>query len=166
MFKTQKSVSTLSLAIVMLFSMSFANAALVAYDIEGTVMIGDEFFPNAFGLTAGETILATGTFDDSILGAGTNTASFTGTIDVNGTFYTSADASVSTLTFTDGSLVDFNFVALDSSFNSNFLEFDDFSDMAGQWGAVTISPVPVPAAVWLFGSGLLGLAGIARRKTV
>jgi hypothetical protein len=25
-------------------------------------------------------------------------------------------------------------------------------------------PVPVPAAVWLFGSGLLGLAGIARRK--
>lgn len=28
----------------------------------------------------------------------------------------------------------------------------------------TISPVPVPAAVWLFGSGLLGLVGIARRK--
>ncbi len=27
-----------------------------------------------------------------------------------------------------------------------------------------LEPVPVPAAVWLFGSGLLGLAGIARRK--
>jgi hypothetical protein len=27
-----------------------------------------------------------------------------------------------------------------------------------------ITPVPVPAAVWLFGSGLLGLVGIARRK--
>jgi hypothetical protein len=26
------------------------------------------------------------------------------------------------------------------------------------------SPVPVPAAVWLFGSGLLGLVSIARRK--
>lgn len=26
------------------------------------------------------------------------------------------------------------------------------------------SPVPVPAAVWLFGSGLLALAGIARRR--
>jgi len=26
------------------------------------------------------------------------------------------------------------------------------------------SPVPVPAAVWLFGSGLLGLVGVARRK--
>ncbi len=28
------------------------------------------------------------------------------------------------------------------------------------------SPVPVPAAVWLFGSGLLGLVGIARRRRV
>jgi hypothetical protein len=27
-----------------------------------------------------------------------------------------------------------------------------------------VSPVPIPAAVWLFGSGLLGLIGIARRK--
>ena len=26
------------------------------------------------------------------------------------------------------------------------------------------SPIPVPAAVWLFGSGLLGLIGISRRK--
>ncbi|MDX2505336.1 MAG: hypothetical protein QNL62_12790 [Gammaproteobacteria bacterium] len=30
----------------------------------------------------------------------------------------------------------------------------------------SFSPVPVPAAVWLFGSGLLGLIGIARRKTI
>ena len=29
---------------------------------------------------------------------------------------------------------------------------------------VRISAVPVPAAVWLFGSGLLGLVGLARRK--
>lgn len=27
-----------------------------------------------------------------------------------------------------------------------------------------VSPVPVPAAVWLFGSGLIGLVGMARRK--
>jgi len=31
-------------------------------------------------------------------------------------------------------------------------------------GTVTNTVVPVPAAVWLFGSGLLGLVGIARRK--
>ena len=28
-----------------------------------------------------------------------------------------------------------------------------------------VSAVPIPAAVWLFGSGLLGLVGMARRKT-
>jgi len=27
----------------------------------------------------------------------------------------------------------------------------------------TISAVPVPAAIWLFGSGLVGLMGVARR---
>ncbi|MFC1772592.1 VPLPA-CTERM sorting domain-containing protein [Pseudomonadota bacterium] len=31
-------------------------------------------------------------------------------------------------------------------------------------GTVNVSAVPVPAAVWLFGSGLLGLVGMARRK--
>ena len=30
--------------------------------------------------------------------------------------------------------------------------------------SMSITAVPVPAAVWLFGSGLIGLAGIARRK--
>ena len=34
-------------------------------------------------------------------------------------------------------------------------------------GFVTGTPaVPVPAAVWLFGSGLIGLIGVARRKKV
>jgi hypothetical protein len=30
--------------------------------------------------------------------------------------------------------------------------------------AIELQSVPVPAAIWLFGSGLLGLIGIARRK--
>lgn len=38
------------------------------------------------------------------------------------------------------------------------------------WGLdnvkVAVSPVPVPAAVWLFGSGLLGLIGVARRNRI
>jgi hypothetical protein len=29
---------------------------------------------------------------------------------------------------------------------------------------VGVSAIPVPAAAWLFGSGLLGLIGVARRK--
>jgi hypothetical protein len=31
---------------------------------------------------------------------------------------------------------------------------------------IGLSPVPVPAVVWLFGSGLLGLIGVARRRKV
>ena len=36
--------------------------------------------------------------------------------------------------------------------------------ISGNTLAVDLAPVPVPAAVWLFGSGLLGLVGIARRR--
>lgn len=35
---------------------------------------------------------------------------------------------------------------------------------AGSANCAGTNPVPVPAAVWLFGSGLLGLIGVARRK--
>lgn len=31
-------------------------------------------------------------------------------------------------------------------------------------GEIAVSAIPIPAAAWLFGSGLLGLIGIARRK--
>ena len=31
-------------------------------------------------------------------------------------------------------------------------------------GNGTSAPVPLPAAVWLFGSGLMGLVGVSRRR--
>ena len=34
----------------------------------------------------------------------------------------------------------------------------------GLWNGYVLETVPIPATVWLFGSGLLGLIGIARRK--
>jgi len=37
-------------------------------------------------------------------------------------------------------------------------------DLTGACGSGWIGAVPVPAAVWLFGSGLLALVGIARRR--
>ena len=41
----------------------------------------------------------------------------------------------------------------------------DAASIGGATGYVSFtSAVPVPAAVWLFGSGLLGLIGLARRK--
>lgn len=42
-------------------------------------------------------------------------------------------------------------------------DFDEV-EMIGSY-SMTITAVPVPAAVWLFGSGLIGLIGIARRKS-
>ena len=46
------------------------------------------------------------------------------------------------------------------------LDLQNFWPAQGAISHVSIwtQPVPVPAAVWLFGSGLLGLVGIARRK--
>jgi len=43
-------------------------------------------------------------------------------------------------------------------FNS---EYDDYMF---QNVTLEFSPVPIPAALWLFGSGLLGLIGVARRR--
>lgn len=42
--------------------------------------------------------------------------------------------------------------------------FFGFDGTASAYTNSYASPVPVPAAVWLFGSGLVGLVGVARRK--
>ena len=53
-----------------------------------------------------------------------------------------------------------------TSFKVGFWFYAD-SDSYGYFGAdnieVTGNPVPVPAAVWLLGSGLIGLAGVRRK---
>ena len=41
-----------------------------------------------------------------------------------------------------------------------------FNAWAVHDGDIGASAVPVPAAVWLFGSGLIGLIGVARRKKI
>jgi hypothetical protein len=46
-----------------------------------------------------------------------------------------------------------------SGFNVDAVLFTPFGDIA-QYA----SPVPIPAAAWLFGSGLLGLIAAARRR--
>jgi hypothetical protein len=43
----------------------------------------------------------------------------------------------------------------------------DFTQRTQGWASVTgiaYTSIPVPAAVWLFGSGLVGLVGISRRR--
>ena len=38
--------------------------------------------------------------------------------------------------------------------------------ISGNTLAVDLAPIPVPAAAWLFGTGLLGIVGIARRRRI
>jgi len=42
--------------------------------------------------------------------------------------------------------------------------FDDDMTAEGGFGSAQVSQVPIPGAVWLLGSGLIGLVGLRRRK--
>ena len=64
-------------------------------------------------------------------------------------------------------------LTIDAGMVGELVQFG-FANEAFDWGPsgvfydnlnfAEVSAVPVPAAVWLFGSGLLGLVGVARRK--
>lgn len=48
--------------------------------------------------------------------------------------------------------------------NGNLVSTQSVSGEIGSINRITLTTVPVPSAVWLFGSGLIGLIGAARRK--
>jgi hypothetical protein len=59
----------------------------------------------------------------------------------------------------------FTFSSGEESSGDNFgVNKDNVSVFAWAVHSGNVSEVPIPAAVWLFGSGLLGLVGVARRK--
>ena len=55
---------------------------------------------------------------------------------------------------------------LDGSYHLSWQMVGGFSATGTATMTMDIAPVPLPAAVWLFGSGLLGLIGVVRRKAV
>ena len=65
-------------------------------------------------------------------------------------------------------LDDYGFSAgqmLTDPFSVEMIQKDfDISVSISMVGAVNTTVIPVPAAVWLFGSGLMGLIALARRK--
>ncbi len=109
---------------------------------ESFVLTSTGVFDSGSGLFSGTfTVgsLLSGTFDNLfVLSLGGSDGQFAGDV-----------------TYTGGSLM--------GSFTGGSLEgaFSE-SSVVAKLGPVAV--VPVPAAVWLFGSGLLGLVGIARRK--
>jgi hypothetical protein len=55
-------------------------------------------------------------------------------------------------------------------FGGILMSFTGFTDWGSSWSSgvntavADVAPVPLPAAAWLFGSALLGLVGVARRR--
>jgi hypothetical protein len=146
------------------------------------------------GVTAGGVILEwdtasiqlVGDINDinSSLGLNGFANSFGNNISVNGSGI--ASATIDGLSFSDNAdaFGNFDFVTLDFLAASlpSTSTVDIFASISGDWQdaavplsnpvvvdqlnnvTVNIEAVPVPAAVWLFGSGLIGLVGVARRK--
>jgi hypothetical protein len=153
------------------------------YTITGDVLAGNEVMPNAFGLAAGNTVTAYGTFtvDDSTATSG-GIVSFesgsgnTMTIDLNGTLLSAIDdvgyamvgALSPTLEFTAGwTLYDFSYDKQSANaFYSSFAFFDDTDALLGQWrtdASVAVVPEAEIYALMLAGLGLVGF--MARRRS-
>ena len=76
----------------------------------------------------------------------------------------SGDTLMATLNFTANTVAPVEFSMIDGGFG--WTDAIDGSSVAvpDLSSTLQVNAVPVPAAVWLFGSGLLGLVGVARRK--
>lgn len=166
-------------ALALSLSIGTAQAALVNFTLTGEAIYADA--GNDFGLSSGDLVTVMGSFDDSVLAGGLGTVDFSFgsgnsfTIYAGNYSYSNADddlynSGYPTLDFTGGPLPDLNFSHFGTTTFSSALGYFDGEDgygglVSGVWTDYNAVVVPVPAAVWLLGSGLLGLAGIARRKT-
>ena len=111
------------------------------------------------------TVIADPPWDTNFVNA---SSAATGTLD-----FVIVGTSGSALTVFDIATISFNVIGADGT-SSDIVMADAFTGWSVPGGVqtpvtyvdgqVTVNPVPVPAAVWLFGSGLLGLIGIARRR--
>jgi hypothetical protein len=127
----------------------------------GTITItgGIDFPDSTTDIGTGSTLLS-GTFDSAtVIDVGSGTFEF----QIVGGSFTDTKNSV-LLAFYD--LPDVLYAGgLNLSFSTGAPMGNAFSSSTLYSGDVVNQPVPVPAAVWLFGSGLVGLASIARRRS-
>lgn len=161
-----------------------ATGSLNTFDFEsavpgGLTISGGSITDNSgCGALCGFNVTPAGSLFSLIVG-GNITFTFDTPIDSFGFYVTGLQASLvpqQTVTYFDGSSAVFNFPAA----NDGGGAFIGFTDIGRSITSVTlnltndvvaiddirygVSAVPVPAAVWLFGSGLVGLVGASRRK--
>ncbi|VAW70099.1 hypothetical protein MNBD_GAMMA10-3057, partial [hydrothermal vent metagenome] len=152
---------------------SQAQSAIVQFSINGEIT---DAYSNPFGLSTGDLISATGVFDDSsISAAGVSYVDFSLSynnmvIEVGSVNYTDELDLLggASLYFSDGILDGMDYEAISGSFDSwgyfgqvdyYGVALEDFTGtgIAGNWilDSYQVTAVPVPAAVWLFASGML-----------
>jgi len=186
--KLTKKTAIKSLICMTLLTVSQAQAALFDFSVNG--QIGAAAAENSWGLSVGDIFTASGQFDDSVFstvddGTGTKIFDFTSptnnmTITFGNTLYTDgmdvfggANMFLTAAGAFDGisylsTLADPGFEStgfVGGPFDVSGTDSTGFTD--GTWDVdsyAQVAAVPVPAAIWLFGSGLIGLAGIGRRK--
>lgn len=170
-----------SLICMTLLTASQAQAALVDFTVDA--QIHSAAVGNSFGLMSGDIITASGQFDDSAIALGVIdfTTSFNNmSISFGNTTYTDEMDVLggASMYFTAAGVfdgIDYLSILENPGFEANgfvggpfdVTGYDSTGYVDGTWQVDSysaVSAVPVPAAIWLFGSGLIGLAGIGRRK--
>jgi hypothetical protein len=172
-------------ALVMDFGTGLGTGGTISVDLNGTDVTGTNIFIGALNVegaavnngaftvnallnfsTAANTISLVGTV--TALGLSTTQTLLSGSFNTNDwSFINSGGAEVFSGAGVDTKSAEL-LTALGAPTNTAF-EFFAFSLQSVNGNVlssdiINTAVVPVPAAVWLFGSGLLGMAGIARRK--
>jgi hypothetical protein len=116
----------------------------------------------SYGLDFEEFNLTNGTPGDMRLFAGTLSDDV---VLSDGTEYFIASFTFEVIGLNDDGITDFEL--FDQIDDKGFWASTDFENPVAQFSGAQgadVSPVPVPAAAWLLGSGLIGLAGLRRRN--
>lgn len=186
----------ISLILLSIFLIPFsAQAALVSTSLQGTVT-EDNGGVNPFGLSNGDSIFASATYDDSVVVGNSpdeqifidGLSGWNFTITLGSFSFSQADVTDQTYTsfyFDNGQLDGISFfiepidignftnILLEDFNASHSLFAEDASTgnpiyLEADWDFVNATPpsaVPLPAAFWLFFSGLMGLLGIGKHRS-
>ena len=121
----------------------------------------------------GNLYLRTGSnFSSSLNSSGSGSILLDGNLSVSGNLLLDASglsslpgSPITLFDLSSGRIVSGSFSGLPegSTLSAGDFQFK-ISYLGGDGNDVVLSPVPVPATIWLFGSGLVGLAGIGRAR--
>lgn len=132
-------------------------------DTDGEAAFLSDITLNAFQLGTGDANFSNASTGGGVLGAGMtfggNSISPKFTFDAGGL----AEGNASIAFWFSNPLLDVTAAGTTTFDIGDAMSFGVTTTVASSANA-TMQVVPVPAAVWLFGSGLLGLTGLARRK--